>query len=270
MVKLLIEEELWALKKTVTPKDVKTFLDRIAAQVSPQRANKYRAYILALFNHDKRYRPSNPVLEIGKYPEIREPKYVPPKEDVAVVLSRCTDEQKDYLWTLALTAARCGEINKLKVEDVKPHLGYLTISTKKAANSQTTYRNIPMRGFLAEIMEHRIGEAKKAGSEYVFFQTHRGSPIRYNYRSKFLRNKCAEAGVRPFTYHCLRHFSTVVMAQKSVPIKEVQLMLGHKRLTTTQIYTESLTTVPANVTNELENELLSSFGVATKSRNRRK
>lgn len=208
MMQRLIKEERWGLKKEICTQDVKSFLDRIAAEISPQRANKYRTYILALFNHEKRYRDANPVKETDRYPEVKKPKYVPPVDDIFKVMDICTEEQRDYLWTLALTMARCGEINRLRIDDVKPHLGFLTISTKKSANSETVYRNINMGSFLSKIIARRVAIATKMNHEYVFTNPRTGEP--FNYRSKFLGNKCVKAGVRPFTYHCLRHFATVV------------------------------------------------------------
>ena len=78
--------------------------------MSPQRANKYRAYLSALFNSLVNSE------DVPRYPEDREPKYVPPIEDVLAVMAKCTPEQRDYLWVLAFTAARCGEIKQTKIE----------------------------------------------------------------------------------------------------------------------------------------------------------
>ena len=38
-----------------------------------------------------------------------------------------------------------------------------------------------------------------------------------------------------FKYHSLRHFATALMARKNTPLKHLQLILGHKWLSTTEI-----------------------------------
>ncbi|OPY70468.1 MAG: Tyrosine recombinase XerC [Syntrophorhabdus sp. PtaU1.Bin002] len=254
MIQGLIKNEGWALKKEITPLDVATYLDKVAASVSPQRANKYLAYIKALFNFGKRLKliDDNPSAYIVKYPEKRKSKRVPSHEDVFAVMEICTEEQRDYLWTLALTAARCGEINALKVSDVNFQDNQLTLGTRKTKDGTTEFRKIGMGKMLAEILARRVARAEECRIGYVFFNSRTEEP--FNYRSKFLGNKCRKAGVTPpFTYHCMRHYATVVMVQdKKIPLKLVQLVLGHARLSTTDIYTKSLVSVPASATEDLE------------------
>lgn len=251
----LIRKEGWGLLKTIDEGHVKTFLDKIAVETSPQRANKYLSYLKALFNYgiSARLIDGNPALEVEKYPEIWQPKYVPPEKDVYKVIVTCTPEQKDYLWTLILTAARCREINRLKIEDVHFDLSHITISTRKAKNSDISYRRISIGTTLKEILKRRIKAAMKCGSDYVFFNTRTGKP--FNYRSKFITNKCMKAKVQPFTYHCLRHFASVIMDREGVPLTDIQNILGHQRATTTDTYLSSVRSAQPSAINKLEARL---------------
>ncbi len=264
----------WAFKKSITSADIKEFLDHVAASVSPQRANKYRAYLSALFNSDKRYRAYNLVnsKEVPKYPEARIPKYIPPEVDILAVMELCTQEQRDYLWTLALTAARCGEINKLKVADVHLHLGYLTLATKKAKDGTINHRRIGIRDSLRDIVVRRLTTAQAAGSEYLFFQILKkgAKPIPFGYRSKFLKSKCDDAKVRPFTYHCLRHFAAILMDQAGVPLVNIQKTLGHQRATTTDVYLGSIREVQGGVADLIEERLGGHYKKSLQKQNQKK
>ncbi len=251
----LSRDEGWGLKNTITRDDITNFLDKILKETSPQRANKYLAYLKALFNHGlkKGFVEINPAWNIEKYPEDRRLKYVPPEKDVIDVLFLCTPEQRDYLWTLALTAARCGEINSLTVANVNLDLGHITISTRKTKGSQVRYRRINIGSTLREILARRIAEAVQCRSEYVFFNKRTGKP--FNYRSKFLKNICRKAKVFEFTFHSLRHFAALAMDREGVPLTDIQAILGHGRATTTDIYLSSVQAVRPLATDALENKL---------------
>lgn len=251
----LVQDEGWGLKKSITEEDITIFLDKIVAETSPQRANKYLSYLKALFTHGvkKRLIDLNPAISVQKYPEDRRPKYVPPEADILKVLLLCSPEQRDYLWTLALTAARCGEINSLAVASVSLDFGHITLSTRKSKTGEVKYRRINIGLTLREILVRRIGAAKEYGSEYVFFNAATGKP--FNYRSKFLKNKCKDAKVPGFTFHCLRHFAAVTMDREGIPLTDIQAVLGHDRATTTDIYLSSIQAARPLATNALETKL---------------
>jgi len=255
----LSEHEGWGLKQTITRNDVTDFLDKVAVEVSPQRANKYLAYLKALFNHGlkKGLLEKNPALGIEKYPEDRKHKYVPPINDILAVLLKCRPEQRDYLWTLALTGARCGEINSLTVANVSLDLGYVILRTRKAKGGHAKYRRINIGPTLREILARRISAAEEINSSYVFFHPATGNPFRY--RSKFLRNKCEDAEVPEFTYHCLRHFAALTMDQEGTPLADIQAILGHERATTTDIYLSSIQAAKPLATNALETRLRDTY-----------
>jgi integrase len=129
------------------------------------------------------------------------------------------------------TLGRIGAVNNLKWEDV--HEDYLSLYTRKARNSDLKEIRVPinevLRGVFTQIPRTH---------EHVFINPRTGKP--YLYRSKFLRNLCRKAGVRHFSYHCLRHFGVSKLDNLGVPLTDIQQLLGHERATTTDIYLGSL------------------------------
>lgn len=232
---------LWKKKKEVTRKDIENHLAKVAKE-SAYVANKDLRFIKALFNHgiDREWFFYNPAGRIKFYSVDKKQKYIPPKEDVQKVLAVVNDEQRRYLLTIIGTLARVNEINKLKDTDIFED--YLVLRTRKAKNSNLKERKIPLNSTLKEIFKD-----KKEG--YVF--TRRGKP--YGYRSKFLKNACKKAKVKEFAYHNLRHYGASLLADAGVPITTIQFLLGHEKVTTTDIYLQAISTSAIQAVEKLTN-----------------
>ncbi len=230
LIKKLIK--LWKKKKEVLRKDVDDYLAPIAEQ-SHFVANKELRFIKALFNHgiEREMISVNPADRIKYFPIEKKKKYIPPAKDIEKVLSVVSESQRKYLTAIICTLARVREINKLKWEDV--HEDYLVLRTRKAKNSDLTERAIAFNDTLAEI----IGTVPKI-SEYVFCHPKTKKP--YDYRSKLLKRACEKVKVKEFGYHALRHYGASKLADAGVPITDIQLILGHARPTTTDIYLQSI------------------------------
>jgi integrase len=220
---------IWAFKPEITRDDVEDYLDTIE---SPYVRNKYLRFIKALFNYgiNREWFTYNPAGKIKFMGVKRNEKYIPSRQDIQKVLRVVNEEQRQYLLVIINTLGRISEINNLRWEDV--HEDYLILRTRKSKNSNLTIRKIPFNKTLKEIFEGR--KEKREG--YVF--SYRGKPIRY--RSKFLKSACKQAGIKEFTYHCLRHYGASVLANAGVALTDIQVLLGHQRPTTTDIYLQSI------------------------------
>ena len=236
---------LWSFQNEITRADVVIFLNQISNEVSNHRANRYLRYINALFNFGimNEIMFSNPASTIPSYSVDPSRKYVPPIKDVLKVISICNQDHRNYLMFLIHTAARSIEINHLKWNDIEE--GHIILKTKKSKHSNVVSRLIPINKVLQSVIEsitHR--------GEYVFINRKTNKP--YLFRSKFLKRLCREAKVKPFMFHSLRHLSASLMADAGVPITEIQIILGHQRVTTTDIYIKSITGVTTDATKHLE------------------
>ena len=143
----------------------------------------------------------------------------------------CID--KFYLLTLIHTLGRMREVNRLKWEDVDFTRGFVTLYTRKAKSSDLKPVRIPMNKDLREVL-NKVPRT----TEYVFPNPRTGKA--YDHRDKLLKGLCEAAGVREFTYHCLRHFGASTLDNGGAPLTAMQSLLGHERPTTTDHYLQSL------------------------------
>jgi integrase len=64
--------------------------------------------------------------------------------------------------------------------------------------------------------------------------------VPYQYRQHRLKQLCAKAEVKPFGFHGIRHLFASILASENVPLVEIQYMLRHTSLATTQRYIHRL------------------------------
>jgi len=223
---------LWGKKKVVTREDVEARL-RETAHKSKPLANRELRLIKALFGYGttRGWLEKNPCTGIERFSETKVRRYTPPIEDVDKVLALATPEQRLYLLAVINTMARVREINRLTWEDVKED--HLILRTRKAKCSDLTEREIPLNPTLKEILANlpRTGE-------YVFINPRTNK--KYDYRKKMLGSLCKRAGVKYFTFHCLRHLGASRLMKGGGSITDIQKLLGHQRSTTTDVYLHSI------------------------------
>ncbi|MDO5674329.1 MAG: tyrosine-type recombinase/integrase [bacterium] len=64
--------------------------------------------------------------------------------------------------------------------------------------------------------------------------------LAYEYRLHWLKRLCRKAGVEAFGFHGIRHLFASILAARNVPLVEIQYMLRHTSLATTQRYIHRL------------------------------
>jgi integrase len=219
----------WKAKKKIVREDIEECILEASTHFV---ANKELRFIKALFNHglERQMLSVNPADRIKYFSVKKKKKYIPPKHDVDKVLSIATPEQYCYLMAIINSLARVNEINKLKWSD--DFEKYIILRTRKSKNSDIVERKIPKN----KTLERIIMSMPKIG-EYIFCHKTGG---KYGYRSKMIKSLCGKAGVKIFTYHNLRHYGASRLADAGVPITDIQILLGHQRPTTTDIYLQSI------------------------------
>lgn len=232
-------QKLWAEKATITRDDIEAWLND---HQSKTQANKELKMVKRLFQHavERDWLETNPAKNVKCLPISQKRKYIPPQEDIIRFLIEA-GENRFYFLTMILTLARMREINYLKWEDVYPD--HLILKTRKARNSDTVERRIP----ISETLEYVLGKIPRKG-EYVFCRED-GTP--FDCRKKLMAGICKKAGIKRFSFHSLRHFGASKLAEAGAPLTAVQSILGHSRATTTDTYLQSLGTKKTEVMSQL-------------------
>jgi len=128
---------------------------------------------------------------------------------------------------LYTTGMRVGEFTKLKIEDIDFEERFITIPAENTKTKTARTVWIPQE-ILNNIKAYLRLTKKKRGR--LFDLTPR--------RVQQLFKKYSEKARIKATPHTLRHTHIVHSLLNKVPITAIQKQVGHKRLTTTQIYSD--------------------------------
>ena len=205
-------------------------------------ANKDRKNLIAAWNWGVRYLPGfpedNPFL-VDKFPEVRTPRYVPPEKDFWRVYGAAESEQ-DRLMLLCYLhlAARRNEIFTLRAEDVDLYNRRIRLYTRKRKDGSLDYDWLPMT---ERLFKEMLVFMPAVSGEWVFPDPKTGLP--YVARQRWLDRLCRKAGVKKFGLHGIRHLSASILISNNVSLLDVQTILRHKNMTTTQRYVHRLESV---------------------------
>lgn len=133
---------------------------------------------------------------------------------------------------------RISELASLRRDEVNRDEGFLICRGKGGKE-----RIVPVGRPAGEAIGRYLAEVRPRldpeGTREELFLSRRGRPFTRQGLWKLLRKHAAAAGLPPgrITPHVLRHSFATHLLERGADLRSVQLMLGHSRITTTQIYT---------------------------------
>ncbi len=144
---------------------------------------------------------------------------------------------RDYaiLVTLGLTGMRLSELVNLNIRDIDFNNRVIRVFGKGAKE-----RLIPMNEFLYKVLSEYIEKRPYAETDAVFISKNRkrltGRLIEYMIKKYAL---IAGLPADKLTPHKLRHTFATLLYQKDIDLIEIQKLLGHSSISSTQIYTHT-------------------------------
>tara|TARA_Y100000022_G_scaffold197460_1_gene206032 strand:+ start:2419 stop:3282 length:864 start_codon:yes stop_codon:yes gene_type:complete len=135
----------------------------------------------------------------------------------------------DIVLILTLTGARKREILDSQWSDLNLEDGILTIPKSKSGTMRSIYLNKQAVNIFAALERKR-----QSHNCYIFPNPNTGKPYKCIYYSWNLARR--RAMLNDLRIHDLRHSFASALVNKGVPIYDIQHLLGHKSIKTTQRY----------------------------------
>lgn len=227
------------------PAQVLSHLQQQKEARSGSNANRQRKNLLAAWNWGKQFYnlpESNPIALVPRFAEKRSERRVPALEDFWKVYEVAQPGQDQLMLLMYLqTGARREELFRLTWKDVDFEGKQIRIYWRKNKIAQWNSAWLPVKD---EIITGLRAQQRDTGFfRFVFLNQNEPDPqdwVPFMYRNKWLPKLCEIAGVEPFGVHGIRHLFASILAEQNVPLVEIQRMLRHGSIGTTQRYIHSL------------------------------
>ena len=187
----------------------------------------------------------------------REPRRLPivlSPEEVARLLASATNIKHQALLNLAYaTGLRASEVVSLKLTDIDRNRMVIRVEQGKGKKD----RYVILSPYLLELLRDWWRVARKKGwmspGQPWLFPSYRGKHTTSRQLHRIVRVAAGRAGItKRVGVHTLRHsFATHLLEQKT-DIRIIQVLLGHKKLDTTALYTRVAINTLGQVTSPLD------------------
>lgn len=210
----------------ITINDVNGFIGLKISDLKAATINRKLSILRAMLNQAKADGFNVPGFKIKEIPdkESRPPKYFTVEE---LELIYKEDDLYPHWWKfLANTGLRMGEMRQLRIEDIHKDSIHVVSSAAQRTKSGK-WRYIPINKSARESLDRF-----DMSGEYLLPSQHNDSPI-----TRF-RRICERAGIKKEKWgvHCLRHTFASHLVMSNVPLRTVQILLGHASIQTTERY----------------------------------
>ena len=165
------------------------------------------------------------------------------QEEVNALLGHHNGAKPEHIRDTAMlellyaTGLRVSELVNLKLSDLNLAVGYV-LATGKGAKQRVVPIGDAARRTLDTYLERaRLALIKRRESAYLFV-TRRGKNMTRQAFWNVLRSRAQQARItKAISPHMLRHSFATHLLEHGADLRSVQAMLGHSKISTTQIYT---------------------------------
>lgn len=132
---------------------------------------------------------------------------------------------------------RISELTSLKFSDLFFDEGFIKVEGKGSKQRLVPISHTAINEIEKYLYYRREMNIKK-GSEDILFLSNRGTPISRIMVFHFIKQYAEQAGIKKtISPHTFRHSFATHLLEGGANIRAIQLMLGHEKITTTEIYT---------------------------------
>lgn len=208
----------------------------VKAKVTPRTVN-YELRVLFTFFHwaiKRNHLFINPAANVERFRLVKRvlPKFMT-SEELRKFFGACDDVDRRLFMSILLSGMRKGEVEHLTWPDISFEMGVIFIQEKPQFGWQpkTDERLIPISAMLQEVL---LQQYERRRSDTLVFANQAGH--RDTHILERLKKICKDAGIRISTVHALRHSFGAHLRMAGASLADIGDLLGHKDLTTTQIY----------------------------------
>lgn len=185
----------------------------------------------------------NPILLIeSPRPWMRLPRTLT-QEEVTALLAHRDETKPEHIRDTAMlellyaTGLRASELVNLKISNLNLAVGYVLATGKGSKQRVVPIGDAARRTIDGYLEGARQALIKRRESMYLFV-TRRGKNMTRQAFWNVLRNRARQARImKPISPHMLRHSFATHLLEHGADLRSVQAMLGHSKISTTQIYT---------------------------------
>lgn len=231
--------------KDVTKEDILSYLREIQRKGISQRSSS-RA--LSAFKTFFKYLILEGIIEVNPLSGIkgmRQTKSLPTyltMEEVEELLSLpdisnpIGKRDKAILELMYATGLRASEIVELRIEDLELDEGFIYVMGKGGKRRMVPTGEVALK-YLRIYLNERDEFLGGKESPYVFLN-YKGEPLTRQGLWKIIKSYGKRIGIaEKLTPHTLRHSFATHLLERGADLRSIQIMLGHSRISTTQIYT---------------------------------
>lgn len=147
---------------------------------------------------------------------------------------------RSILEVLYASGIRNSELRNLKLEDFKAAEGFLTVRAGKWGKDRVVPLGKAALHFTSLYIEKSRSRLTGPDCKYLFV-TQQGEKLHQDTLNRLIDEAAKKAGIKrqtKITAHALRHSCATAMLKGRADIRYIQELLGHKLLSSTQIYTK--------------------------------
>jgi integrase/recombinase XerD len=163
-----------------------------------------------------------------KYTIAQKLPFIPTEQEIDLLISGCGKTTSTVLQTLKETAVRIGELVQIKWTDIDFTGKTVSVTPEKGSNG----RILPV----SNILLNMIKQLPRIHGEFVFQPQKKMLREYYSVQRKAIAERLQNPRLMKITFHTFRHWKATMLYHETQNIRLVQRFLGHKSITSTEIY----------------------------------